>query len=196
MSPLALALSSVSSRVRWIAFETTSGQLVAERSWSDDQSRALSDSLGRELASMKLDLGRVEHVCVLTGPGAFTGLRMGVAFAMGLARGLKVPVIGIPTWDLFERDVFIPTRQQLAKKLSLATCIEEKMEFLHLTAQHDVVIETPQLTSFVVGCAENPEWPSTEDLLRTALARSRATQAAPSNLEIFYGMEPKISGQR
>jgi tRNA threonylcarbamoyladenosine biosynthesis protein TsaB len=37
-------------------------------------------------------------VCAL-GPGTFTGLRIGLAFAKGLALSLRIPIIGIPTFD-------------------------------------------------------------------------------------------------
>jgi len=37
-------------------------------------------------------------VCAL-GPGTFTGLRIGLAFVKGLALSLRVPVIGVPTFD-------------------------------------------------------------------------------------------------
>jgi tRNA threonylcarbamoyladenosine biosynthesis protein TsaB len=37
-------------------------------------------------------------VCAL-GPGTFTGLRIGLAFAKGLALSQHIPIIGIPTFD-------------------------------------------------------------------------------------------------
>src|SRR5437867_7342469 len=36
-------------------------------------------------------------VAVATGPGSFTGLRVGVSFGLGLAMGLKVPIVPLPT---------------------------------------------------------------------------------------------------
>jgi tRNA threonylcarbamoyladenosine biosynthesis protein TsaB len=39
-------------------------------------------------------LGRV---AVATGPGSFTGLRVGVAFGLGLAIGLRIPIVPLPT---------------------------------------------------------------------------------------------------
>jgi hypothetical protein len=199
LEKISLVLSSVSSSVRWVAFESATGRIFAERPWNDDQTRALSDSLGRELASMKLDFSRLENVCVLTGPGAFTGLRMGVSFAMGVARGLGLPLVGVPTWELFGRDFFIPTRHQLAKKLTIAECVAESMEFMHVVSPTSVDIEGPKdiANALVVGTLETPEWPSAAELVaaarRTLAASSPQLGASPV---IFYGMEPKISGQR
>ena len=180
--------------MRWVAYETTSGQVLGERSWNDDQSRALSDSLGRELALLPIKLSDVTKVLVLTGPGAFTGLRMGVAFAMGLARGLGVPLVAIPTWNLFERPFFIPTRHQMAKKLSLSACLEQSLEFMHVTSPAESTLAKPSLDDLVLGTAENPEWPSTQDLLRAALRSTVPTRDV--EIKIFYGLDPKISGER
>ena len=36
-------------------------------------------------------------VAVATGPGSFTGLRVGVSFGLGLAIGLKAPIVPLPT---------------------------------------------------------------------------------------------------
>ncbi len=42
----------------------------------------------------------VTRVAVVTGPGSFTGLRVGVAFALGLAMGRGVPIVPLPTLEL------------------------------------------------------------------------------------------------
>ncbi len=39
----------------------------------------------------------ISRVAVATGPGSFTGLRVGVSFGLGVAMGLKVPIVPLPT---------------------------------------------------------------------------------------------------
>src|SRR6202165_2345302 len=43
---------------------------------------------------------RLTKVAVATGPGSFTGLRMGVSFGLGLAVGLRIPIVPLPTLEL------------------------------------------------------------------------------------------------
>jgi hypothetical protein len=50
----------------------------------------------RELAAGETPGG----VAVATGPGSFTGLRVGVSFGLGLAMGLRVPIYPLPTLGL------------------------------------------------------------------------------------------------
>ncbi len=40
------------------------------------------------------------RVAVATGPGSFTGLRMGVSFGLGLAMGLRIPIVPLRTLEL------------------------------------------------------------------------------------------------
>lgn len=39
----------------------------------------------------------LSKVAVATGPGSFTGLRVGVSFGLGLAMGSRVPIVPLPT---------------------------------------------------------------------------------------------------
>lgn len=55
------------------------------------------DQLFQQLCS---DLGDTpESVCVGIGPGPYSGLRVGIAFAIGLGRAWQVPVVGVCSLD-------------------------------------------------------------------------------------------------
>jgi tRNA threonylcarbamoyl adenosine modification protein YeaZ len=43
---------------------------------------------------------RLIKVAVATGPGSFTGLRVGVSFGLGLAMGLRIPIVPLRTLEL------------------------------------------------------------------------------------------------
>lgn len=55
-----------------------------------DQIDALLDNAQREYDDL-------DRIIVASGPGSFTGLRVGLAAARGLAVALDIPCLGIPT---------------------------------------------------------------------------------------------------
>ena len=62
-------------------------------------SRMLMPAIDRLLALADMDKGRLDFIAVSAGPGSFTGLRIGAAAAKGLAFGLGIKLIPIPTLD-------------------------------------------------------------------------------------------------
>jgi tRNA threonylcarbamoyl adenosine modification protein YeaZ len=54
-------------------------------------------AIGRLTGEVNLRRSRVEAVIVGTGPGAFTGLRVGLATAKALAHALDQPIVGVST---------------------------------------------------------------------------------------------------
>lgn len=58
-------------------------------------SEKIVPQIDRLLADLGLDKRALTRVGVALGPGSFTGLRVGIATAQGLAHGLGIPVVGL-----------------------------------------------------------------------------------------------------
>ncbi|MEM6490167.1 MAG: tRNA (adenosine(37)-N6)-threonylcarbamoyltransferase complex dimerization subunit type 1 TsaB, partial [Pseudomonadota bacterium] len=63
----------------------------------------------RALAEAGVGIEAVRRVAVCTGPGSFTGLRVGVAAARGLALGRGIPAIGITRFEAVASAVARPS---------------------------------------------------------------------------------------
>lgn len=74
-----------------------------------DQSRTHGERLPAELAGALGHAGiardRIDLLAVATGPGAFTGLRIGLSAIQGLAMALNRPVIGVSALDALAAQV-------------------------------------------------------------------------------------------
>jgi tRNA threonylcarbamoyladenosine biosynthesis protein TsaB len=84
-----------------VAVADRDGTPVASAAWSAPRGQG-SELLPRLLGlleSQGQDLDAVEAVAAGLGPGSFTGLRVGLALAKGLAVGLRVPIVGIGSLD-------------------------------------------------------------------------------------------------
>ncbi|MEO8115638.1 MAG: tRNA (adenosine(37)-N6)-threonylcarbamoyltransferase complex dimerization subunit type 1 TsaB [Phenylobacterium sp.] len=53
----------------------------------------------RVMAEAGLGFGELQRIGVTVGPGSFTGLRVGLAFAKGLASALALPAVGVGTLE-------------------------------------------------------------------------------------------------
>ena len=63
---------------------------------------SLLDCVTDVLARAEIALSDVAAVAVCSGPGSFTGLRIGVAFAKSLAQARALPCIGVSSYDVAE----------------------------------------------------------------------------------------------
>ncbi|MCL2500149.1 MAG: tRNA (adenosine(37)-N6)-threonylcarbamoyltransferase complex dimerization subunit type 1 TsaB [Defluviitaleaceae bacterium] len=62
-------------------------------------SQILLPAIARLLNEAGLTLADIGCIAYTCGPGSFTGLRIGAATALGLAKGSGLPCVGVPTLD-------------------------------------------------------------------------------------------------
>ena len=82
-----------------VALGKENGALVAERRWAAGyrHGEELLTRIDEMLKGEGVALAELAGVVVGTGPGAFTGLRVGLATAKALARELAIPIAGVAT---------------------------------------------------------------------------------------------------
>jgi tRNA threonylcarbamoyl adenosine modification protein YeaZ len=91
-----LAIDTATSRVV-VAAAALDGTPLGVSSWEAGRTHGaqLLPAIGRLTGEANLRRSRIRGVIVGTGPGAFTGLRVGIATAKALAHELGVPIVGI-----------------------------------------------------------------------------------------------------
>jgi len=94
---LALDTSTLVSSVAVAAPEKLLAELTLETRLT--HSETLMPHIQQVLAMADLDKKDLEAVAVSIGPGSFTGLRIGLASAKGMAYALDIPLIGVPTME-------------------------------------------------------------------------------------------------
>lgn len=78
------------------------GSRLYERSWAAGRTQTTSilpviDALLQQAGIATTDL---QAIAIATGPGTFTGLRVGMSIAKGLVLARDLPLIGVPTLDV------------------------------------------------------------------------------------------------
>jgi tRNA threonylcarbamoyladenosine biosynthesis protein TsaB len=108
-------------------------RVVARKSYGKNFSH------GKEIVStiellfneIKWDPSNIDLIAVSTGPGSYTGLRVGVTCAKTLAYGLGKPVIDVPTLDVLVENVEDNSAKTIcpvldAKRKSVYACIYDR----------------------------------------------------------------------
>jgi tRNA threonylcarbamoyl adenosine modification protein YeaZ len=95
-----LAIDSATTRVV-VAVGTLDGDLIEATDWPAGyrHGETLLPAIAALLDRLELAPTSPAAIVVGTGPGAFTGLRVGIATAKGMAHALSVPIIGVSTAD-------------------------------------------------------------------------------------------------
>jgi tRNA threonylcarbamoyl adenosine modification protein YeaZ len=67
----------------------------------EKQSLALAPECEKFISESGAKWPDITAIGVIVGPGSFTGIRLGIAYAKGIALGLNIPVVGISAFDLY-----------------------------------------------------------------------------------------------
>lgn len=104
MKILALDTSGLVASVALVSED----KLIAEYTIQDKltHSQTLMPMMDSIKTLLGLEMETVDYIACAAGPGSFTGLRIGAAAAKGLALGLNVPLIPVPTLDALAYNVF------------------------------------------------------------------------------------------
>ncbi|MFZ1922301.1 MAG: tRNA (adenosine(37)-N6)-threonylcarbamoyltransferase complex dimerization subunit type 1 TsaB [Xanthobacteraceae bacterium] len=97
------ALAACSAAVLDTAHSAHDDGIVASESlpMTRGHAEALIPLIARVLKSCGLAVGDLNRIVVTTGPGSFTGLRVGIAAARGFALAAKIPAIGVSTLSAY-----------------------------------------------------------------------------------------------
>lgn len=74
-----------------------SSKVVAKHSHSE----MLFKSVDLVISQSGIQKSDLEYLAVSEGPGSFTGLRIGMSAAKGMAYGLNIPIVSVPTFEAF-----------------------------------------------------------------------------------------------
>ena len=96
-------LVAIDTATRMAGLALYDGETVrAEASWlsRNNHSVELMPALDRILAQQQVGPEHLAAVVVAKGPGSFTGLRIGMSVAKGLAQAQGIPIFGVPTLEI------------------------------------------------------------------------------------------------
>ena len=97
------ALLALDTSTQWASVAVFDGTAVlAEETWQAQRRHAeeLFPTIERILSHIGGQFSSIDKVAVATGPGSFTGLRIAIAAAQGLARGSGAALVGVSTLDV------------------------------------------------------------------------------------------------
>lgn len=96
-----MALLAINTSGQYSDVAIQNGEQIVERFFDDlrEQDVELAGLVSDICNSAGVGFKSITRIGVVVGPGSFTGLRVGLAFAKGLGLVLKIPVIGVTSLE-------------------------------------------------------------------------------------------------
>lgn len=100
-----LAVDTATRFASLALYDQAGGRVLGEEVWlsGNNHTVELMPRLVRLMEQQKLAPAALDGLVVSMGPGSFTGLRIGLGMAKGLALARGLPLVGVPTLDVVAR---------------------------------------------------------------------------------------------
>ena len=98
-----MTLLALDTSTAWASVALYDGRnVLSEETWHAQRRHGdeLFPTIERVLSQARRKISDVDRVAVATGPGSFTGLRVAIAAAQGIARGAGAALVGVSTLDV------------------------------------------------------------------------------------------------
>ena len=111
---LILAIDTALDACAAAVLDTDAGQLIAQESqpMKRGHAEALMPLIARVMKAAGIGFAALDRIAVTTGPGSFTGLRVGLSAARGIALAAGKPVVGLTTLTAYAAPVVAQNAEQ------------------------------------------------------------------------------------
>jgi tRNA threonylcarbamoyladenosine biosynthesis protein TsaB len=97
--PILLAIDTAAPRLQLALVRADGSVETLVEEMEQGHAERILPAIGELLARNGIAYGDLQRIAVTTGPGSFTGLRIGLSAARGLALALGIPVLGVPSLE-------------------------------------------------------------------------------------------------
>jgi tRNA threonylcarbamoyladenosine biosynthesis protein TsaB len=100
---LILAIDTALGACSAAVLDTEAATLIAceSQEMTRGHAEAVMPLIHRVMTAAEIGFGALDRIAVTTGPGSFTGLRVGIAAARGLALAAHIPAVGVTTLSAY-----------------------------------------------------------------------------------------------
>jgi tRNA threonylcarbamoyladenosine biosynthesis protein TsaB len=158
------------------------------------QAEALLPMVDRVMREARLAASALDFVAVTTGPGSFTGIRIGLAAARGIALALDVPIVGVTGFEAAAAAVRDPDSGDQFLLVALESRRADLYVQLFNPARHPIgapaAVMPEALPGIVTGATGGDPLVITGD----AAARAAAALAARGCVSVIEYGEPAAIG--
>ncbi len=130
--------------------------------WKNRHSDKLFDVINQALQLADVALSDLKWIAVSSGPGSFTGLRIGMSAVKGIAFGLSLPVLPVPTFEALAFQISssltkdtefvilnkVNTEESYIEKYSTTEDSYKVTEKLHIIPINKIAIYTSKFLTF------------------------------------------------
>lgn len=162
-----------------------------------DRGKGLLPAVDALLASAGLGIDAIEGLAVDVGPGSFTGARIGVAFAKGLAFARALPVVGVTSLEALAHAAATSPRRPRAPLLPLRDARNGEAYFALYDLPEGVAAgDPPAAPRRIAKPARGPAAAVAACLDERGIARVVALGEDAERLGVALGLASRFAGVR